>query len=110
MLGLMHRHEIERGKNAAILLPVGNVDAVPEGDVAADISGGFLRLRVVPGGILVRLPIDDKVVIAGLTLPAAQRMVVALLKVLAVDRVHRKVVAPFDDNRRIALGKDRPVP
>src|SRR5947209_6583795 len=87
-----------------------DLDALPEGDVAFDISGVGLGLRVVPRRVAVCLIADNNVVIAGRTFPGAYGVCLRWLEVLVIDAVSREVMITFDDDGVIALRKDGVIP
>src|SRR5205823_13850408 len=70
--------------------------AFPEGDVTLDVRGRRLRLRVIPGGVLVHLAADRDIVVAGRPLPAADRVRGAVAQVLAADRLGREIMVALD--------------
>src|SRR5450631_2274688 len=83
--------------------------APPEGDVTGDLFRGFLGGRVVPRRIAVDRLCDDDVVVARGALPAADGVRRAVAEMLPPDRLGRKIVVAFDDDRRVALREDRAV-
>src|SRR4051794_7045857 len=84
--------------------------AFPEGDVPLDVRGLRLRVRVIPGGVLVHLPAGLDIVVAGRPLPAADRVRGAVAQVLAEYRLGREVVVALDHDRAVTLRQDRAVP
>ena len=74
-----------------------NLDTPPERDAAENLFRRFLRVGVIPRGILIPLAVDEHVVVAGCALPRTECVTVARLQELAPDRVLGKVNVAFDD-------------
>src|SRR5947209_5668489 len=85
-------------------------DATPEGDVALHVLRFFRRVGVVPRRVGVLLAINRERVVAGGSLPPADRVRVAGLQVLLLHRLGREVDVALDDLEPVALGDDGAVP
>ena len=75
-----------------------------------DLGRCGFGIGIVPGGILVDLPIDDNVVVARFAFPWASGKRCALLKIFSLDRLRREIVVAFDDYRIGALRQNSVVP
>src|SRR3954449_1523824 len=87
-----------------------DLDALPEGDPPADLPGGLLRGRVVPGGVPVDLPVDLEVEVGGRALPRADRMRLRGAQDLVAHRIAGEVGVALDGHDVVGLGDDRSVP
>src|SRR5207249_8445541 len=85
-------------------------DPAPERHVVPDRRRRVLRLGVIPGGILVGVPVHHQVVVASLSLPRAGRVGRALADVRALQGVRWKVVIALDHDGLVALGQYRVAP
>src|SRR2546421_12815919 len=83
---------------------------MPERDVVLDLLCRGLGIWVEPRAILADLALDDHVVIAGQALPWANRVCLALGKILALDALRRKVIIAFNLDGLAALGDHRSIP
>jgi len=72
--------------------------------------GGGARRRVVPGRVLVLVPVDGDGVVAGAALPAAHARVRALHQQILGDRVAEEVGEAVDDDDIVAVGQHGVVP
>src|SRR5262249_36404080 len=84
--------------------------AAPERHVILDLARRVLRGWIVPGRILVGLPVDHDVVVAGHPLPGTGRVHRAVAQVLPSHRVRRKVVVALDHLGARALREHGAVP
>src|ERR1700741_5504579 len=75
-----------------------DLQAFPKRDVIFDVLSGIFRVRVIPCRVFVHFSVDDDVVITRRTLPTADSVGVARLKVFFVDRVRREIVIAFDSS------------
>src|SRR5918999_773745 len=80
-----------------------HLDTLPEGNVIGNIPGCLLWLRIVPGGILVDLPVYLNVIIAANALPGTSSMGFTLLEIFAVNGVRRKIMVTLHKLAAIAL-------
>ena len=87
-----------------------DLHAVPEGDVILDLLRRFLRLRVVPSGVIVHLAVDGDVIVARRSFPRADGVRVALCEIAAIDRLAWKVLVAFDHLAAGTLGQHGAVP
>src|SRR5260370_949616 len=78
--------------------------------MAGDVLRGRQRCWVVPGCIFIFLAVHQEIVVTGRALPAAYRLRVALLEILAMNRVGWKVVVAFDDFSLGGFGKNGTIP
>src|SRR5215469_435010 len=69
--------------------------AAPEGNVVFDVFGGWFRIGVIPGGVLVFLSIHDHVVVMGGSFPGTNRRMTAWRQELALERFWREVHIAF---------------
>jgi hypothetical protein len=74
------------------------------------VFGGFRRLRIVPGGVLVFLALHDNRVIAGQPFPVAGGVRIALAEEFLIHRIGWKIVIAFNDNSFVAFGQNNIVP
>src|SRR5205085_368554 len=70
----------------------------------------LLRLGIVPGGVLVALPVDKDIVVAGHALPRARRVMAALAEELLAQRLRREVMVALDHNGLVAFGQHGVIP
>src|SRR5579875_134077 len=87
-----------------------NLYAVPECYVILNLFRSLFWMRIIPGSIFVDLTIDLNIIIAGNALPGTCRMRAALSKVLAIDRIGRKVLVALHNDALITLGQYCPIP
>src|SRR5690242_20701682 len=87
-----------------------NLYATPEGNSALDLVGRWTRVRVVPGGVFVRVVTNDHVVIAGHTLPVASRVSFSWAQILPTDIGQGKVLIALDGHGVGAFRQDGVVP
>src|SRR5579859_2155222 len=78
-------------------------NSAPEGDMVLDVTGCRLGIRVVPGGILILLPVHQKTVISGLPLPGASRNRRAGAEILPLQGALREVDIALNHLCRIAF-------
>lgn len=72
--------------------------------MVADRLRRLTGVGIGPGRILVRLPVNDDIVVAGQALPMAGRVRLAGPEELRFDRLAWEVVIALDDDARVALG------
>src|SRR5262249_26138398 len=82
----------------------------PKGHVIGDVLGRFQRRGVVPSRVFVHSAIDDDVIVAGRPLPRANGVGRTRFKILLPDRVGRKVMIAFHEDRFLRLGQDGVIP
>src|SRR5688572_18067142 len=82
-----------------------HLDAFPECDPAFDFLGLWFCVRVVPRRVGVGFAVDYNIVIAGCALPSADGVGFAWLKEFGFDRILRKIMIAFDDDRFVAVGE-----
>src|SRR2546422_11546444 len=87
-----------------------HLDSLPEGDVASDALGGILGRGIIPGCVLVDLPVCLHVIVSGLAFPRAGRVRCARFEVLTFDCFGREVVIAFDDLALVAFCEHGAVP
>src|SRR5580704_14702000 len=75
----------------------------PEGDMVLDVTGCRLGVRIVPGGILILLSVNQKTVVPGLALPGAGRNCRAGAKVFPLQSALREVDIALNHLRCIAF-------
>src|ERR1700753_1935180 len=78
-------------------------NSAPKGDVILDVTSRRLGIRIVPGGILVFLPVHQKTVVPGLPPPGAGRNGRAGAKVLPLQGALREVDIALNQLRCIAF-------
>lgn len=82
----------------------------PEGNIARNLPGSFLGFRIIPGSILIDLPIHFNGVIAGNSLPATGSMGVTIFEVFLLNCIGGKVVIPFNNFALVTFGKNSTIP
>ncbi len=88
----------------AVTLLLLHLHTPPERYITLNVFSPLLSGGIVPGCVLVLLPIDLNSVIAGYALPGAGCVGVAFLKILLIDGVRGEVMVIFHDFSAIALG------
>src|SRR5580693_8045139 len=80
---------------APVLMPAGpfmlllDFNSAPKGHVVLDVAGCRLRIRVIPGGILIFLSVYQQAVVSGLSLPGTGRNRRAGTKIFPLERALR---------------------
>lgn len=83
---------------------------LPERNMPANLFGGVLRLRVVPGRIGVDRISDHHVVVVRRAFPRTYRSVAGFAEVFARERRQGEIVVVFDYDRSVAAGQGGVVP
>src|ERR1700750_1126332 len=99
---------IRAKSRAAMLRPVFwrllfDFNSAPEGYMILDVTGCRLGIRIVPGGILIFLSVDQKTVVPRLSLPGASRNRRAGAKVFPFQGTLREVNIALNHLCRIAF-------
>lgn len=83
---------------------------LPKRNIALNIFGVVLGLRIEPGGVLVRLTARDYVIITCRPLPSANSMRGGGLKIFVNDRSGREIMIAIDNDRFVAFGQNCSIP
>ncbi len=89
---------------------IDDLHAFPEAEKAFDLFGGFVRIGIGPGRILVHFPGYLYVVVVCHALPRAVILIAALFKVFHPYRIGWEIVIVFQEDRVITLGKHGVIP
>src|SRR5438552_13522138 len=88
----------------------GDLDPPPESHIPLDFLRRILRRGVKPRRVLVHLSLHHNVVVTRLALPGTRCVRLTLPEVFILDRIRRKIVISFDNNRVAALSEQLVVP